>query len=608
LKEKSLVVYKGKPAIVREAGDKIEIELPDGSRPRVRAKDIELLHPGPLDNFAPLDAGFSESVAREAWELAAEERALFTLEELASLAGDWTPQNAWAVYQLLQDGLYFEGGTDAIRAKPAESVALETQKRQAKHEESALRDVFLTRLRNKERIEADDRRFLQDVEALALGKTEKSRTLKDLRLEETPENAHRLLLDTGVWTVWINPHPSRWGTPLAPPKAGLNAPPDEERADLTGLDAFAIDDAASADPDDAISLEMTAEGRVLYVHIADPSASAAPDSPADVEARSRGATLYAPEGASRMLCDAALSHFALGLDALSPALSVRITLDNSGCPGDIRIFRSRIRVTRLTYAAAVSHDALAPLFTFAKENTRRREAAGAVCINFPEVSIAVSDEQISIEPLENYPSRALVRECMLVAGEAAALWALEKRLPFPFISQEVENPPRDLLPGYAGAYQMRRCMRSRTLSTKPGLHQGLGLDLYTQITSPLRRYTDLLAHQQISAVLRRETPLDEERLLARLAAAERAAIAVTRAERSSRAYWTAVYLADKTGSLWEGIILELRGPHAVALIPALGLEIQTALKHGAPVEPNAPCTLKLGAVKIPEAETRWTMV
>ena len=163
------------------------------------------------------------------------------------------------------------------------------------------------------------------------------------------------------------------------------------------------------------------------------------------------------------------------------------------------------------------------------------------------------------------------------------------------------------MPGYAGAYQMRRCMRARTLSTKPGLHQGLGLDLYTQITSPLRRYTDLLAHQQISAVLRGIAPLDEERLLARLAAAERAAIAVTRAERASRAYWTAVYLADKTGSLWDGVILEMRGPHAVVLVPALGIEVQTAVKHGAQAEPNAPCVLKLGAVRIPESETRWTM-
>ena len=422
---------------MREAGDKIEIELADGGRQRVRAKDIELLHPGPIANFAALEGGFSQAVARDAWELAVEEGAAFTLEELASLAGDWTAQSAWAAYQLLEDGLYFEGGLEAIRAKSPESVAAEAHKRQAKRAEGELRDAFLKRLRNKERLDAleslDDetRRFLQDVEALALGKTEKSRTLKELGLEETPENAHRLLLDTGVWTVWINPHPSRWGTPLSAPKAEAGAPPDdEERVDLTGLASFAIDDEGSTDPDDALSLEMTPQGRILFVHIADPSASATPDSGADLEARGRGATLYAPEGIARMLGDSALSHFALGLGETSPALTVRIplggagSLDGAGGVGAASVFRSRIRVTRLSYAAASERpadaggaaDALGGLFALADENTRRRAAAGAVNITFPEVSISVSQGSITIEPVENYPSRALVRECMLLAG------------------------------------------------------------------------------------------------------------------------------------------------------------------------------------------------
>jgi exoribonuclease-2 len=38
--------------------------------------------------------------------------------------------------------------------------------------------------------------------------------------------------------------------------------------------------------------------------------------------------------------------------------------------------------------------------------------------------------------------------------------------------------------------------RSAT-SVKPLLHYGLGLPAYLRVTSPMRRYYDLLAHQQI---------------------------------------------------------------------------------------------------------------
>jgi exoribonuclease-2 len=153
-------------------------------------------------------------------------------------------------------------------------------------------------------------------------------------------------------------------------------------------------------------------------------------------------------------------------------------------------------------------------------------------------------------------------------------------------------------------------MRPRTLSAKPGLHWGLGLEQYTQVTSPLRRYTDLLAHQQIRACLkagayRDRAPLDEEEVLAALAAGEAAASATVHAERASRAHWTAVYLADKANrrsadSQWEGIVMEKKGGRFVVMIPALGLETQVAARGD--LAPNDTITLTFSSVKIPEAE------
>ncbi|GMO18536.1 MAG: ribonuclease catalytic domain-containing protein [Termitinemataceae bacterium] len=592
---------------MRETGDKIVIETAAG-RLRVREKDIELLHPGPVANLSELSGRLPEGFAEEAWELFIEEEAAPSLRELCELAGGWTANNAWQIWLLISDGLYFEGSLDALRPKNRKEVEAEKARRGEKQAETAARSLFLSRFKTKKLELPADSKFMQDIEALALGKSSKSRTMKEAGFEETPESAHKLLLETGFWTEYVNPYPSRFNISFFQPKEDVPPPPDEDRLDLTHLDAYAIDDEESSDPDDAVSLEPLASGQTLYVHIADPSASILPDSASDREARSRGATFYAPEGIARMLGGGALDYYALGIKERSPALTIKLTLKEDGAPAQTEIFRSVLKVTRLSYESASKLKALSPLCELAQNNLRRRIMAGAAQIDFPEVQIKVKDGHVNIIAREDYSSRSMVRECMLIAGEGIAAWALERRIPFPFISQQIEALPKEVLPGLAGYYQLRRCMRPRVLSVKPGFHEGLGLDIYTQGTSPLRRYTDLLVHQQINSVLRGENVLGEEELLMRLVAAERAAQEVSKAERASRAHWTAVYLSEKKGEVFEATVMDLRGAHAVVFVPALGLETQASIPHGTQVEPNSKILLKVAGVRIPEAEIRWTTV
>jgi exoribonuclease-2 len=350
-----------------------------------------------------------------------------------------------------------------------------------------------------------------------------------------------------------------------------------------------------------------------------------PGSAADREARDRGATLYLPEGAARMLAPQSLDHYALGLGDTSPALTFKLSLDEKGDIAETEIFPSLVRVTRLTYAEAdekvpgtfsestVSDTGdLAALTAWSTANRRRRVDAGAVMIELPETHIAVDIEgrRIVIEESRSGPAAAMVRECMLLAGEGAARWASRRQLAFPFISQETGDLPASPLPGMAGAYQLRRCMRPRSVSVKPGLHWGLGLDQYSQVTSPLRRYLDLLAHQQIRAALQTPAyagrpPLSTDEIALALGAGEAAYQASVHAERASRGHWTAVHLnaqkdASPEGSFWEGVVLEKKGARATVIIPALGLETQISLKSGA--EPNDTVRLTLVSVKIPEAE------
>jgi exoribonuclease-2 len=318
-----------------------------------------------------------------------------------------------------------------------------------------------------------------------------------------------------------------------------------------------------------------------------------------------------------MLAPETLPYFALGVQGeRSPAMSFKITLNPDLSIAETQIFVSWVKVTRLTYeeADALAVEAkngpgeiLSRLLVLAERNIERRLDTGAVMIELPEARISVKltgdGNRVSIGPAPSCRSMDIVRECMVLAGEGAARWAVRNRVPFPFVSQEAGDLPKARLPGLAGAYQLRRSMRPRVLSVKPGVHWGLGLDMYTQVTSPLRRYTDLLAHQQIRSFLKGSPLLSEEEILLRMAAAEAGAAMCVKAERASRLHWTAVYLADKLQSCWEGIILDNPGNRALVLIPDLGLETQIPLKNG---EPNGKINLTCLSVKIPEGEILFT--
>jgi len=616
--DKALVVYKNKPALVKEkTQDKIIIALSDGASIKVREKDIEIIHPGPVNNFNGIIEGAapSDGAVRETWELLLTEEKPLSLKEFAEIAfGEYSSASAWAAFCLLLDGLYFTGTIGAIYPRQQEQVEADEKKRAEKCKASGERELFLERLRKRQPYlssdsASDDRRFIQDVEALACGKSIKSRTMKDIGRSETPEEAHALLLESGFWTEQINPHPGRFGVSLLPVKYIPDPPPDEDRRDLCHLAAFAIDSPWSHDPDDAVSLETENGKQALYVHVADPAASIAFDSPPEKEACGRGATLYVPEGSFRMLAEEALPLFALGLAQTSPALTFKMTLNNSGEIEDTEIFPSKVKVSRLTYKEADTLMAnpggaeaamLGELYAMAERNFNRRCAAGAINIELPEIHLGLNQGQVSIEPIVPYRSALMVRECMLLAGEGAGLWALQRNVPFPYIMQEVAEMPGEIFPGMAGSYQLRRCMRPRLLSVKPGRHGGLGLDTYTQVTSPLRRYTDLLSHIQIRRFLRGGAVLSADEVSARIAAGEAAAIAVTHAERASRNHWIMAYLADKKDSVWDALALEKKGNRWAVMIPALALETQVPLRKE--IAPNEPLKLILKSVNIPGGE------
>ncbi|GAB4537696.1 MAG: RNB domain-containing ribonuclease [Anaerolineae bacterium] len=575
----SLVLYKNRPARVVGAGDRLEIELEGGDRLRVRPKDVVLLHPGLLNDLGELTPQQGE--VQTAWELLA--GGTTTLAELAELVyGVYTPATAWAAWELVADGLYFRGTPEEVLACTPEQVAREQAAREARAAEREAWAAFLERARAGQ-VLVEDGRYLQEVEQLALGRGDRSRVLRELGRTESPENAHATLLELGYWDHTVVPYPQRLGLATSPPDVELPELPGEERADLTHLPAFAIDDEGNQDPDDALSLE---EGR-LWVHVADVAALVSPESVADLEARARGATLYLPDGQVPMLPRQAIQRLGLGLAEVSPALSFGLALGQEGEIIDLEVVPSWVRVTRLSYEEAearLDEQPFQALYQLAQINHARRQARQAINIQLPEVRVRVEDGRVNIRPLSRLRSRDMVLEAMLMAGEAAARYARHKDIPFPFTTQDppdIQDRPQE--GDMAGMFALRRALKPATYTSVPAPHAGLGLELYAQVTSPLRRYLDLVAHQQLRAHLRGAAPLEAGALLERVGAATAASQAVRQAERLARRHWTLVYLIQNPDWRGEGVVVELRERRALVLVPELDLEALVHLRQALPL-------------------------
>jgi exoribonuclease II len=605
----SLVLYKNRPARVAQTGPKkIEIALPEGERLSVRYKDVVLLHPGPLANLHSLRSGQPDGEVKTAWELLA--GTTTNLSELSDLAyGDFTPQTAWALWEMVADGLYFSGQPDAILVHAAEFVAAEQANRAAKAAEEAAWLTFLGRVEANEYDPADDQ-FLRGVEDLALGQRSDSRVLRTLGRGETAENAHDLLLALGYWDETVNPHPTRLGVAQDNPELPLPVLPDESRQDLTHLLALAIDDEGSHDPDDALSWE---NGR-LWVHIADVAALVPPDSPADREARARGASLYLPEGTITMLPLVATRQLGLGLQEVSPALSFAIDLDQAGEITAVDVIASWVRVTRLSYEEAearLDEPPLRELYALAQQHEARRRANESIAIDLPEVKVRVQDGEVTIRPLLPLHSRDLVREAMLMTGEAVGRYAGQHQIPIPYTGQTSTATPEEIAlsqgdPTYSQMFVLRRTMKASQQQTIPGVHAGLGLDTYVQVTSPLRRYLDLVVHQQLRAHLRGEAPLDTSALMTRIGAVEAINGDMRRAERLSNAHWTLVYLQRLGEWRGEGVVVDKRGVRDLVLIPALDWEADIYSQRDMPLD--SPVQVALTAVDLPNLEAHFRYV
>jgi exoribonuclease-2 len=571
-----------------------------------------------------------------AWELLVEGGETITPEEMANLLFSQSDApHCYAAHCLLSDDkLYFKQKGEAYEARTVAQVAERKHQMEVEALKAKGQQEFLARVEQALKGEAvewqrHDRQRLEGIEKYAALLADTVRmgvnydtlgrayppsapvleTMTLLGRPTTPQGAFQLLVDLGWWSPHENLFLRRSSIPVQFPQKVLEVaqqhldfPPtdsDANRLDLTHLKVYTIDDETTTEIDDGLSWEVLADGRErVWVHIADPTRWLVPEDELDLEARKRGSTVYLPTGMIPMFPEIlATGPMSLVQGRICCALSFGVVLGKTGAVEDYSIHTSLIKPTyRLTYEdvdemlelGVQAEPEIAAIATWATRRKTWRYAQGAISITMPEAAIKVKGDEINIDILDDSHSRQLVAEMMILAGEVAARYGQTHNIPLPFRGQpQPELPPdQELLQlpaGFVRACAMRRCMPKSEMSITPLRHAGLGLDTYTQATSPIRRYSDLLTHFQLKAHLRGEVlPFSAEQLKEVMMTVTTITQEVTMVERQTNRYYALEYLRRHPEQIWPvTVLMWLREDSNLALIllEDLGLQLPMSFKR-----------------------------
>jgi len=367
--------------------------------------------------------------------------------------------------------------------------------------------------------------------------------------------------------------------------------------DLRGLNVFTIDGAFTRDYDDALSLEHKDGVFEVGIHIADVAGVVPEDSPLDLEARYRGASMYLPRRQIPML-PPSLSQDTLSLKkgCDRPAVSLLCRLGSEGELLGYRFTPSIIQVKQqLTYEEGngrIGQDGLfSEMHRLATAFQQKRVESGALVLSFPEVSIRVDEDgTVSLRAFDqDTPARMLVAEFMILYNWLAAVFCREQRIPILYRGQAEasERLNRGDMDHLFFVFMQRRKLQPMMVSTEPAQHAGLGLDAYTNVSSPIRRYMDLVVQRQIrSRLLGSPLPYDEEALEGIRMTVQSSLKDMAMVRRNRTRYWVLKYLRQNRGQPLNALVLwSTRSRHRLLLTDVL-LVAEIKRKNGRDFEPG----------------------
>jgi ribonuclease R len=386
---------------------------------------------------------------------------------------------------------------------------------------------------------------------------------------------------------------------------------DPKRRDVRGITTMTIDPADAKDFDDALSIQTLPNGNIeVGVHIADVSHYVREGEPLDKEAVERGTSVYLvdrvipmlPEVLSNDLCSLRPNEDRLAFSAI-----FELTKD-----GQVKnewygqtIIHSDKRFSYEDAQLVLDNNSgeyleeLKSMMELSKAIRKKRQENGAIAFEQPEVKFELDERgaPIRIYKKDRTETMMMIEDYMLLANSEVSKFISEKGkkenkdLTFVYRVHDVPNPDRiEELANFVhamgydfetkdGVVQAKalnklmsdvegepeenliktssiRSMSKAIYSTKNIGHFGLAFKYYTQFTSPIRRYPDLMAHRMLRKHLDGETigpkqSAKYEQISVSSSAREMEAVS---AERDSIKFKQVEYMMNKVGDEFDGII------------------------------------------------------
>ncbi len=270
--------------------------------------------------------------------------------------------------------------------------------------------------------------------------------------------------------------------------------------DDTGLTTYTVDNADTRDYDDAVSLELIEDGAVLRVHIADVASFIQRESLLFQKGENRISSLYTVKETYPMFHpDLSENVFSLKEGADRPVLTFEAKVDENGALMDSRIYRSIVNVKRnLTYEAvddAINREDIfwKRVWQICRQMKEKRIENGSLELDRIEVKLDISDPScIQIKEIrENTPANSLIEELAIFANHLAASFCKQHNLLCLYRNQPPYSLNRELAEGEKPTLGDIHIQPAR-IGTIPEGHSALGLHCYMQVTSPIRRFLDLV--------------------------------------------------------------------------------------------------------------------
>ena len=519
--------------ILSQTDSSAQIELDSGKRVKVKAAHVmvEFEKPAPAELIAAAQQVQKTIEPALAWEFAPEEEFGF-----AELARDYfnekatVEQQVAALFCLFETPHYFRrAGKGRFKKAPTEIVELALMAIEKKKQQLLQINDWAVSLGHgvcPEPIRAQLYKILFKPDK---NTSEYKAVVEAARTTKLPPLD--LLQQAGAISSAYQFHWQRFLFDSFPKGIGfptLSAASIVESLPLATVSAFSIDDSATTEIDDALSVQGLGTGKVIVgIHIAAPALAITPNSDIDKVARHRLSTVYMPGNKITMLPDAVVQNYTLTEGKNCPAVSLYVTFDEVS----FDIIATESKIESIPIVANLRHDALEDLITeewLGSSDSRALNELQPAYL-FPEAlsflyklahNLKQKREVVRGKPetfnrpdynfkLVNSPLGTDNKE--IIGEEEVQITTRKRGSPLDLIVAEAmilaNSTWGQLLSEYGvpGIYRSQASLAPGVkvrMGTKALPHAGIGVPSYAWSTSPLRRYTDLVNQWQIIACIK----------------------------------------------------------------------------------------------------------